>query len=341
MPLTSVEDDAPMKACVFGVGAVGTYLVARLARVQGIKLTAVARGDALAALQGDGVRVEAPEGTYSGRSATATDRPETLPPQDVVFVALKSNALPSVAPTLRRLVGEHGHAVFATNGIPWWWNHGQSRAGPLPLVDPDGALWNGLTPQKALGCVVHSGNEIIAPGVIRHNGSNFWPVGEPDNENTRRLRETVDLMRAAGIGAQASTDIRREIFAKLLRNASLNSICALTGLPLEWLTQEPSVKALTLAVMEEVVAVAAAQGFDIREEAIRYRELKSPPPGLAPADGQKPSMLQDALLRRPMEVEAIIGQVCAFAAEAGVPCPSMQTALALLRGLDARRVLGL
>jgi 2-dehydropantoate 2-reductase len=330
-----------MKVCVFGVGAVGSYLVARLANVGGITLAAVARGDTLRMLQTGGVRVEAPEAYYEGRPAIATDRPESLPGQDIVFVALKSITVPGVARALKQLLGANGHAVFATNGIPWWWNHGYSQAGALPLLDPDGELWNGLTPQKALGCVVHSGNEVITPGVIRNNGNNFWPIGEPDNKDSPRLRRTVGLLQSAGIGAQASADIRKDIFAKLLRNAAFNSICALTGLPLEWLSQEPSVKALTLAVMDEIVAIAAAHGFDIREEARSTRELKSPPPGLMPVRGQKPSMLQDALARRPMEVDAIVGQTCAFAAQAGVSCPALQTMLLLLRGLNARGVLGL
>jgi 2-dehydropantoate 2-reductase len=324
-----------MKVCVFGAGAVGSYMVARLANVPGVELSAVARGGNLRALQASGVRVDAPGAEYSGRPAVATDRPETLPPQDVVFVTLKSTALPVAAPALFRLLGPGGHAVFVTNGIPWWWNHGQTgSAGPLPLLDPEGALWNVLEPQRALGCVVHSGNEIVTPGVVRHNGNNHWLVGEPDNTDSARLRRTVAVMQSAGLKAEVSTALRRDIFAKLLRNAPFNSICALTGLPLEWLATEPSVKALTLAVMDEIVAIGAARGLDVGAELAVCRQLKTPPDRMAPALGQKPSMLQDVLARRPLEVEAIFGQVCAFADETNTPCPAMHTLLPLLRGLD-------
>ncbi|MDB5846399.1 MAG: hypothetical protein JWP29_151 [Rhodoferax sp.] len=329
-----------MRVCVYGVGAVGSYLLGRLASIKGITLSAVARGDNLRVLQTTGVRIEGPNGmSFSGRPDAATDQPETLPPQDLVFVTLKSNALPGVAEALKALLGSHGHAVFATNGIPWWWNHGYLDGGSLPLLDPAGTLWNVLTPQKALGCVVHSGNEVVTPGLIRHNGSNFWPVGEPDNTDSYRLRLTVELLQSAGLGAIASTNIRREVFAKLLRNASVNGICALTGLPVEWLSQEPSVMALTLAVMDEVVLIAKAHGVDIGEEAARYRELPTPGPDQPMALGLRPSMLQDVLARRPMEVEAIVGQTCAFALEAGLACPALTAILPLLRGLDMRRAL--
>jgi len=326
--------------CVFGAGAVGSYMVARLASAPGVELSAVARGDNLRALQASSVQVDAPDTRYSGRPAVATDRPETLPAQDLVFVTLKSTALPSAASALARLLAPDGHAVFVTNGIPWWWNHGQpGSAGPMRMLDPEGTLWNTLGPQRALGCVVHSGNEIVAPGVVRNNGNNHWLIGEPDNSDSRRLQSTVATMRSAGLVAEMSVDLRRDIFAKLLRNAPFNSICALTGLPLEWLATEPSVRALTLAVMDEIVAIGAARGFDVQAELAVCRRLKTPSEALTPALGQKPSMLQDVLAGRPLEVDAIFGQVCAFAEETNTPCPTMRTLLPLLRGLDLRNAI--
>ncbi|RYF57522.1 MAG: hypothetical protein EOO29_51130 [Comamonadaceae bacterium] len=69
--------------------------------------------------------------------------------------------------------------------------------------------------------------------------------------------------------------------------------------------------------------------------------MKTAAAGLRPEQGQKPSMLQDAIARRPLEVEPIMGQLCAFADETGVAVPALQTLLALLRGLDARGAMGL
>ena len=79
----------------------------------------------------------------------------------------------------------------------------------------------------------------------------------------------------------------------------------------------------------------------MREEAKAFHELKTPGPGLTPALGQQPWMLQDVLAHRPMEIEAIIGQTCAFADEVGVPCPALRTLLPLLHGLAAHGALKL
>jgi 2-dehydropantoate 2-reductase len=95
--------------------------------------------------------------------------------------------------------------------------------------------------------------------------------------------------------------------------------------------------ALLNAVIDEIVAIAAAQGWDIASQAAAAR--KAPSLG-GVLDGRpsvralKPSMLQDALAGRPMEVEGILGQPQAFARAAGVPTPALDAILPLLRGLD-------
>ncbi|MES2188450.1 MAG: 2-dehydropantoate 2-reductase [Pseudomonadota bacterium] len=331
-----------MKVCVFGAGAVGGYLAAQLGKAPGVELFIVARGANLKAIQDNGIRVQSKDGQWSARPVAATDKPETLPPQDIVFVTLKSTAQAGSAAAIAALLAPDGHVVFVNNGIPWWWNHGLPNAGdagPLPLLDEGGALWN-LLPARTLGCVVYSANEVVAPGVVQHNGNNRWVIGEPDNSSSERVQRTVATMLAGGLGAEASTDMRREVFAKLMRNAAFNTICALTGLPVEWLTEDPSLKALVGAVIGEMKAIAAALGIDASEAAEAARRFKKRPEGMTLEQGQKPSMLQDAIARRPMEVEAILGQVCEFATQTGTPCPSARTLLALLRGLDARMKLG-
>src|SRR5690606_9805063 len=130
----------------------------------------------------------------------------------------------------------------------------------LPLLDPDGALWNVLGPTRALGCIVYSANEVVAPGVVRHLGNNRWVVGEPDGSVSPRLQAAVQLLQASGINGEASANIHTEVWAKLLRNASLNSLCALTRLPVDGLAEDPMLLALADALVDEIVAVANAQG---------------------------------------------------------------------------------
>jgi 2-dehydropantoate 2-reductase len=85
-----------------------------------------------------------------------------------------------------------------------------------------------------------------------------------------------------------------------------------------------------MQIMRETLEVAAALGWDLRAE-IDIEKIAS---RAAPGPGPKPSMLQDVLLGRPVEVEAHLGQTQAFAREAGVAVPAIDMLLPLLRGLD-------
>src|SRR5690606_36585288 len=128
-----------MRICIFGAGAVGGHIAVGLAAGGNAEISVIARGDHLRAIQRDGMtlRISAGE-SWHARFTHATDDASTLPPQDVVFVALKANSLPDQAQAIARLLGNDGTAVFLNNGIPWWWNHGtgNENATTLELLDP-------------------------------------------------------------------------------------------------------------------------------------------------------------------------------------------------------------
>jgi 2-dehydropantoate 2-reductase len=324
-----------MEVCVFGAGAIGGFMAARLAAGGQAKVSVIARGAHLAAIRQHGLRLVSAGGDVSVRPTHAADRPQDLPPQDIVFVTLKAYALPGAAAAIAGLLKPDGHAVFVTNGLTWWWKHGQPNPGPLPLLDPDGTLWDTLTPQRVLGCVVYAPNEVIEPGVVRHTGPNRWVLGEPDGTDSKRLHATIDLMKQSGLGAEASPDLRREVWTKLMRNAALNPLCALTRLPSSELSRDPELLAIGDGIINELVAIAAAHGSHVESQAEEARTaLRRGPAGNNPTGGMRPSMLQDALAGRPTEVEAILGQLQAFAREAGIACPHVDGVLPLMRGLD-------
>lgn len=322
-----------MKICVFGAGAVGGHVATRLLAAQSSEVSIVARGAPLQAMRSSGLtlRFNGKEEIHA-RVPVATDDPSSLPPQDYVLVTLKAPALPGVAAAVTRLLKPDGCAVFLTNGIPWWWPQGIGGSGPLALLDPQGELWSGLR-TRTLGCVVYSPNEPVAPGIIEHRGANRWVMGEPDNTVSARLKRIVDLFTAAGLTAEACTEIRREVWLKLVRNASNNTLSALIRRPLAEASGDPELRTIAAGLILETVAVGAALGHEIRAaidvDAMTARaELKG---------GPRTSMLQDVLQGRAMEVEALLGQTQAFARTHGVPVPTIDTILPLLRALDAAR----
>jgi 2-dehydropantoate 2-reductase len=319
-----------MKVCVFGAGAVGGHLAARLANAGHAEVSVVARGAQLDAIRKNGITLKSGKEEIVGKPAAATDDPVSLAKQDVVIVALKAHAVPALASTIEKLLKPDGVAVFMLNGLTWWWNHGKGGGkGALPLLDPDSELWNRLR-ERTLGCVLYSPNEVVSPGVIVHIGGNRFVLGEPNGDKTPRVQAIVDLFSKSGLPAESSADIRGEIWRKLMNNAPGNSIAALTRRGHYDTWSEPGLKEVGIAIMRESLEVAAAMGWDLRKDIDPEKAAAR----VTPAPMSTPSMLQDVLLDRPVEVEAHLGQIQAFAREAGVKTPTIDVVLPLLRGLD-------
>lgn len=323
-----------MKVCIFGAGAVGGHIATRLIAAKADEVSVVARGAVLEAIRSRGFTLRSGGQEIAAKPEKATDDPSTLPPQDLVVVTLKAHAVSGAAAAIAGLIAPQGCAVFMLNGVPWWWRHGFPASGALPLLDPDGALWTQVRPERALGCVVHQPNEVIAPGVIVHTGPNHLIVGEPDGSASARLEAAIAMFGRGGIEARLSKDLRRDVLHKLVLNASASTLCALTRADQGTVGSDPELKPLLVRLMHEVVETAAALGWDLRAQ-VDIEALA----GIGKR-GMRPSMLQDVLKGRPIEVEALLGQIHAFAHEARVPVPTMDVILPLLRGLDASRATG-
>jgi 2-dehydropantoate 2-reductase len=291
-------------------------------------VSVVTRGAHLDAIRKRGLRLRTGGREIVAVPVAATSDPSSLPRQDIVLVTLKAPALPEHATAIAGLLAQDGVALFVTNGIPWWWNHGRSEE-PLPLLDADGRLWRRLGPERALGGVVYSTNEIVEPGVVLHRARNRWLLGEPTGASTPRLENTLALFRTTELAVDHAPDIRRAVWEKLVLNVAVSGPAALTRLQTAAIVADPALRRLVVHLVEETVAVALALGWDLRDtvdpEAVA-RDLETP--------GVTPSMLQDVLLGRALEVEAIAGQVHSFGRDAGVVTPTLDVLVPLLRGLS-------
>src|SRR5688572_7098001 len=164
-----------MKICVFGAGAVGGHIAARLAAragARGLEVSVVARGAHLEAMRSRGIRLLHGDEEIKGPVS------EPRGAQDAVFVALKANGLGAFAEAAKPLLGPETAVVFCQNGIPWWY------AENLPRLDPGGRLRDAVTRRNVIGGVVYSANEVLEPGVIRNNvpGSNMLVIGQADDQ---------------------------------------------------------------------------------------------------------------------------------------------------------------
>jgi 2-dehydropantoate 2-reductase len=320
-----------MKVCIFGAGAMGTHIGARVCAGGQAEVSVVARGSTLEAIRKNGLTLKSGRQEINGKPHRVTEDPTTLPKHDIVIATMKAHTLPAVASTLEQLLAPNGFVVFPLNGLTWWWRYGgRGKQEALPLLDPERELWNRLR-ERALGCVVYSPNEILSPAVVRHIGGDRYVFGEPTDEKTARVQKVVDLFNASGLPAEVAPDIRAEILRKFMSNVWSNPLGALTRLTQSQATNNPDVKQVAAALMREALAVAAAMGWDLRGEIDVDKQLSR---AAGPGPGMPPSMLQDVLVGRGLEVEAHLGQLQAFAREHGLAVPTIDVVLPLLRGLD-------
>lgn len=324
-----------MRFAVLGAGAIGAYVGACLAR-GGADVTLVARGEHLRALREHGVRVLSPRGDFDAHPP-ATDDWGVLADADVVFLGLKAYSLPGAAPRLAELLRPDVAVIAAQNGIPWWYF--ESHGGPLDgleleSVDPGGVITRSLPPGCAVGCVVYCSTEIVAPGVIKHLEGTRFSLGEPDRSESDRCRAIADAMRAGGLKAPIETELRNEIWLKLLGNATFNPVSVLTQSTLGELGTTDAMRRMLRAAFEEIAAVAEQLGIAFPVSLDRRLEA-----GFAVGE-HKTSMLQDFEHGKPLEYECMTGAVLELADRLEVAAPSLRTIHACIDLLARRRIAG-
>ncbi|MFN7996157.1 MAG: 2-dehydropantoate 2-reductase [Bryobacteraceae bacterium] len=295
-----------MKFVIAGAGAIGAYMGARMAHA-GMDVSLFARGAQLRAIQEHGIRVLSPEGDFGARPK-ATGELESIGLADVVFLAVKAQSLPELAPRLKPLLGPETAVVSLQNGVPWWFT-------PLERVDPGGAIAGAIEARRVVGSLVYFATEVAEPGVIRHVEGNRLSIGEPDGTRSERCRAIAEALIASGLRCPITTHIREEIWVKILGNVAFNPISALTGATLARMTSDPDVSVLARAIMTETEAVATKLGMKL-PVTIEQRMA-----GAAKVGEHKTSMLQDLEAGRPLELEAIAGAVLEIGARLGVAMP--------------------
>ena len=314
-----------MKVAIYGAGATGGYLGVKLA-LAGVDTTLIARGPHLEAMQRRGARLLS-DGEELVARPLCTEDPAEAGPQDFVIVTLKAHSAPGLVDAMQPLLGPETAVVTAQNGVPWWYFHGVG--GPweglrLDSVDPGGRQWDGIGPERAIGCVVYVATEIAEPGVIRHLSGNRFTLGEPSGEKTARVRAISRVLIGAGVRAPVR-DIRHEMWLKLWGNVSFNPISALTLATLDVVATEPGTRAVARAMMEETREIAAALGIRLHMGIERRIE------GAVAVGAHRTSMLQDLERSRTMEIDALVTSVQELGRLVGVPTPAIDIVLALVR----------
>ncbi|NMG63367.1 2-dehydropantoate 2-reductase [Azoarcus indigens] len=314
------------RIAIVGGGSLGLFVGGRLARA-GNEVHIAGRGrEGLP----QAVAAEGDEAWQVPARFLAVD--ELRGPYAQVVVTVKSHDLPPLLPALAALGDGRSQFVFLQNGVPWWWTHKEADGGAPPLA-------------RTVAVVVHHAVERTAPGRIRvrRTGSDRYLCGRPaaagqvaqaaqvgDAAADPALAALVAGWQAAGIPAEQRADIRAEVWGKLMGNATLNPLSAITGATVGELAGTRETREVLLAGMAEIARIAAAEGCPsptTPQQRVARAEL---------VGAVRTSMLQDRLAGRRLETDALLAAPIAIADAHGIAVPVLRTLLAGLRFAGGR-----
>lgn len=301
-----------MKILVMGAGAVGAYFGARLQQA-GEDVVYCARGENLRALKEHGLEITSIRGDLKLPPVNATDDPRDSAPYDLILFCVKVYDTEAAAEKLRGCLAPGGAILTLQNGV-------ENEARLAEIFGADAVM----------GGNARIGVELVAPGKILHSTTGTIEFGELDGKITPRADAIAQAMRRAGILGELSSNIRASRWDKLMWNAAFNTVTALTGRTVGEVLDDPEGYALIRHLMEEVRAVAAAEGIEIGGQRVA-QVLAHSDKNLRPL---KTSTSQDRERGKPLEIEALIGVVVRIARRHGIKVPVSETIYALMRLAD-------
>lgn len=312
---------APQPAVlVIGAGALGSLLGGRLADAGRRVTLFTRRAEHVAAIRERGLAIEERDGRVTTRRLAATADATEAGGADLAVVTVKAHDTRAALEPFRGRLGAEGTVLSLQNGLG---NDAAIRA----ALGPDIRLILGATA---------SGATLLGPGRVRDGGAGPTTIGYPGRAPDARLARVAATLGAAGWAATTAARIADALWAKLLVNAAINPLAALTGLPNGVLPARPDLAELMRAVLAEAAAVAraegAAAGTETGDEAFaRVRAV------CAATAVNRSSMLQDLDAGRRTEIGAINGAIAALGARHGLATPLNAALVALVRGREAAR----
>lgn len=308
-----------MRFLFIGAGGIGCYYGARLQQ-QGHHVSYLARGEHLRALQHNGLSIQHPELSFN-QAVEALDfeqLQEDYQSQDfdLILLTLKAGATASVLAQMTD-----------------WLNTSETPMLSLQNgVDNEPLIAQALGRQRTLGgLAVRIGGHIIAPGKIEATGPAQIIMGSWPNQQSEqtvainRLETFAATFNDAGIPTQLSSDIRYELWRKLIINNGVNPLSALTHLDTRTLTSHPTFGKTVYRMMQEVAAVSRADDVVLSQTDVdEMFDL------ICHFDAIKTSMLVDQEKGRPLELDGISGAVINRAIKLNIEVPNTELVHALL-----------
>jgi len=311
-----------MKICIVGAGATGGYLGFKLINA-GFDVSLVARGTHLKAMKHSGLTVIENDKEISC-FPKCSESMSDLGKMDYIFITLKAYSIPGLVNEISTMFKENTAVITAYNGIPWWYFfniEGPFKNYRIKCIDPNNIQWNTITPERIIGCVVYPATEIIEPGVIKHIEGNRFSLGEPEGMQTERILKISKALVKAGIKAPIRSNLREEIWIKLIGNLAFNPLSVITGKTLDILASENEYRTIAYDAMEEASLIINQLGIKLKISIDQRIE------GAAKVGAHKTSMLQDYEKGKELELDSLVVSIKEIGNLLGIKTPTIDKIL--------------
>ena len=290
-----------MKICIVGAGATGGYLGSKLINA-GFDVSLVARGAHLKTMKHKGLTIIENDKEISC-FPKCSESMSDLGNMDYIFITLKAYSIPRLVNEISKMFKENTAVITAYNGIPWWYFYnieGSFKNYRIKCIDPNNIQWNTITPERIIGCVVYPATEIIEPGVIKHIEGNRFSLGEPGGIQTERILTIGKALVKAGIKAPIRSNLREEIWTKLIGNLAFNPLSVISGKTLDILASEHEYRTIAYDAMQEANLIINQLGMKLKISIDQRIE------GAAKVGAHKTSMLQDYEKGKELELDSLV-----------------------------------
>ena len=290
-----------MRICIVGAGATGGYLGAKLINA-GFDVSLIARGLHLKAMKEKGLTVIENEKEIICKPK-CSDSIEKLGKMDFIFITLKAYSIPGIVNEVAKMFDENTSVITAYNGIPWWYFfnvNGQFNNYRIKCIDPNNAQWNVITPERVIGCVVYPATEMIRPGVIKHIEGNRFSLGELNGKQSERILKITKALVTSGLKAPIRSNIRQDIWIKLIGNLALNPLSVITEDTLDILLSKEENRNIAYSAMIEVKKIMNKLGVELNISINQRID------GAAKVGAHNTSMLQDYKKGKKLELDSIV-----------------------------------
>lgn len=303
------------RVAIVGCGAMGSVYAALMVSAGHEIFAITSWPDHAEAMAKNGLRVEGFSGdrTVKVHASTHTDG---IGPVDLVIIATKAMDVEDAARASLQLLGPDTPVQTIQNGLG-------SAEKVAAIVGAD---------RTVVGVVGGFGASVRAPGHIHHNGMEIIHFGAYGGLPRPALEASAEIWRSAGFNVELYDNCEQMQWQKLLVNVTFSATCALTGLTLGQVLDDPQAWPIARGCLLEAVAVAGAKGIDLGLGDPVAHVMKI---GRKIAHA-RPSMLLDHLDGRRAEINEINGSIPREGAKVNVPTPINATLVGLLKARESQ-----